>query len=348
MQKPINFQHQVGVIADIDGLELTPEDREFLLQPEIAGLILFSRNYQSPCQLAALTASLKKLRPDLLICVDQEGGRVQRFREGFTRLPAMMTLEAHDRNDPQQAQVLAEDLGWLMALELIEQGVDLSFAPVLDIERDCSLVIGDRAFGHDAETVARLASAFVRGMASLQMKAVGKHFPGHGGVVADSHLALPVDERDKAELDYDIQPFAELMSNQLLAGVMPAHVVYPAVDAELTAGFSPRWLQQILRQQLNFNGVIFSDDLSMAGAAAAGSYRERSDKAIQAGCNALLACNDRVAATEVVAAVRTALADNTAMQRLDLSSLIPAKYQKTDADELRRRNIQQQINQQIV
>lgn len=344
MQEPVNFRHHVGVIADIAGTELTASDREFLLQPEIAGLILFSRNYESPAQLKQLTQSIHDLRSDLLICVDQEGGRVQRFRQGFTRLPAMLSLEVVYRKDTSQALGLAEDLGWLMALELIEQGVHLSFAPVLDIERDCSRVIGDRAFGHDANAVTELAGAFIAGMQSLQMAAVGKHFPGHGAVEADSHLDLPVDERTLEQIQYDIQPFARLMAQHKLAGVMPAHVLYPSVDDTTTAGFSEVWLQQILRQQLAFSGVIFSDDLSMAGAAAAGSYSERSDKAIAAGCNALLACNHRDAAIEVVAAVRQARQKNPQLTALDLSSLIPPAIEIDDNFQQRRVQIQQRIN----
>lgn len=345
MQTALNYQHQIGVIADIEGLELTTEDREFLRQPEIAGIILFARNYQSPEQLAVLTTSLAELRPDLLICVDQEGGRVQRFRDGFTRLPAMMALEKVYRKNPQQAFELAENLGWLLALELIEQGVHLSFAPVLDIERDCSTVIGDRAFAHDAETVTKLADCLINGLNSLGMMAVGKHFPGHGAVAADSHLALPVDDRSRGEINYDIQPFVELMKSNKLAGVMPAHVLYPAVDANFTAGFSSVWLQQILRQQLNFGGVIFSDDLSMAGAAAAGNYTERSTKAIAAGCNALLACNNREAAVEVVACVRNALVDSPILEPLNLSVLQPEGLALTAADQQRRLLVQQQIKE---
>ena len=315
--------HSIGVIADISGLTLTADDRDFLSQPEVAGIILFSRNYESPQQLQQLTAELQQLRPDLLISVDQEGGRVQRFRDGFTRLPPMLMLEQQLKDDPQAASSLASELGWLMATELLAHGVHLSFAPVLDIERGCSTVIGDRAFGHSAENVLTLATAFISGMAEAGMAAVGKHFPGHGAVVADSHLELPVDERSKTELDYDIQPFADLIARQSLAGVMPAHVIYPAVDGDNTAGFSPQWLQHVLRQQLGFSGVIFSDDLSMAGAAAAGNYRARSVRAIAAGCNALLACNNRDAAVEVVLAVKRAMADNAQLTHLDLSPLIP-------------------------
>ncbi|MEC8444389.1 MAG: beta-N-acetylhexosaminidase [Pseudomonadota bacterium] len=293
----------VGVIADIDGLTLSDDDRTFLQAPELSGLILFTRNYESPQQLAALTADIRSIRPDLLICVDQEGGRVQRFREGFTRFAPMMTFERLYQVDPERALHFAEQGGYLLAQELVLHGVDLTFAPVLDIERDCSQVIGDRAFGHDEATVAALAAAWCRGLARAGMKAVGKHFPGHGAVVADSHVSLPVDERSYLDLEYDMRPFVRLMAQDLLQGIMPAHVIYPAVDAERTAGFSARWLQGILRGDLGFDGVIFSDDLSMAGAAATGSPGARANAAMAAGANALVVCNHRAAAQEVIDAV---------------------------------------------
>lgn len=347
MQKSVttNFTRQLGVIADLDGLQLSAADRDFLQQPEIAGLILFARNYQSPQQLQQLTAEITALRPELLICVDQEGGRVQRFRDGFSRLPAMLTLEPVWRQQPQLARELARELGWLMAQELLDCGVHLSFAPVLDIERDCSRVIGDRAFAHDAEGVTELASAFVAGMQSLGMAAVGKHFPGHGAVVADSHLELPTDERPLTELEYDIRPFRELIRRDQLQGIMPAHVLYPALDGEHTAGFSFAWLQQKLRRELDFQGVIFSDDLSMAGAAAAGDYRQRSRRAIAAGCNALLACNDRGAAQQVIDSVAEARRQQPDLQPLNLSSLIPPR--PATASPQRRRQLQQQIQSLI-
>lgn len=301
---PQFMTHAAGVIADIGGLQLSPDDHEFLRQPELSGLIFFARNYQSPQQLCELTAAIRELRPDLLLCVDQEGGRVQRFREGFTRLPPMLMLENVYRCSEQEALELAHELGWLMASEVRACGVHLSFAPVLDIERDVSQVIGDRAFGHSAGVVIALAGAFIAGMQEAGMAAVGKHFPGHGAVAADSHLALPVDERALDELETDLQPFARLIAAGGLAGIMPAHVVYPAVDAAHTAGFSAIWLQEILRQRLQFNGVIFSDDLSMAGAASAGDYAGRTQAALAAGANALLVCNDRHAAQQVIEAVR--------------------------------------------
>ena len=301
---PQPLTHAIGVVADIAGPYLTPDDHDFLLQPELSGLIFFARNYQSPQQLSELTAAIRAIRPDLLLCVDQEGGRVQRFRDGFTRLPPMLTLEASYRTDPHNALVLAHELGWLMAAEVRACGVHLSFAPVLDIERDISQVIGDRAFGHDADVVTQLAGAFINGMREAGMAAVGKHFPGHGAVAADSHLALPVDERSRSELETDMAPFAALIAAGSLAGIMPAHVVYPAVDAGNTAGFSAYWLQNILRGQLGFGGIIFSDDLSMAGAASAGDYAGRTRAAMSAGANALLVCNDRSAAWQVLEAVR--------------------------------------------
>lgn len=294
----------VGVVVDIDGCELSGADRLFLQAPEICGVILFSRNYRNKVQLLELTQSIRALRPDVLISVDQEGGRVQRFREGFTRLPAMLRLGELWCTEPVKALQCATDWGWLMATELAAHGVDLSYAPVLDIDKGCSQVIGDRAFARSAEGVVALAGAWLDGVESTGMKAVVKHFPGHGAVVADSHVALPEDERAWPALVADMQPFVALIGQGRIDGVMPAHVIYRAVDAEHTAGFSAFWLQTVLRQQLSFDGVIFSDDLSMVGAASGGDYAQRSQQAIRAGANALLVCNDRAAATQVLSAVR--------------------------------------------
>lgn len=298
-------RHAVGVITDVAGTELTDADRELLRAPELTGIIFFARNYASPEQLRALTASIRELRPDLLLTADQEGGRVQRFRDGFARFAPMMSLEPLYREDPDRACRLASDGARLLATELIQHGVDLTFAPVLDVEQDCSRVIGDRAFGHDPMIVATLAGAWSEGLNSVGMQAVGKHFPGHGGVVADSHLELPHDDRPETALADDISPFSSLIERRLLAGIMPAHVIYSAVDAEHTAGFSQVWLQEILRQQLGFEGVIFSDDLSMAGAASGGDFYQRSLSAAHAGANALVVCNNPEASVEVVRAVRT-------------------------------------------
>mgnify|MGYP001942411217 CR=1 FL=1 len=293
-------------MADVEGLELTSADREFLLQPEISGLILFSRNYKNPVQLKALCQSIKALRADLVISVDQEGGRVQRFRDGFLRLPAMRHLGTEYDLDSTSALVKSRSLGWLMAAELIYHGIDISFAPVLDLDFDRSGVIGDRAFASDPEIVYQLTKAFIQGMKNAGMSATAKHFPGHGHVEADSHKELPTDPRAFDVLDQlDLIPFKKLISEDQLSAIMPAHVVYPDVDAEFTAGFSAIWLQKILRETLGFKGLIYSDDLSMEGAAASGSPSVRAEKAKEAGCNVLLICNHREAAQEIVDTVRS-------------------------------------------
>jgi beta-N-acetylhexosaminidase len=292
-------------MADIAGLELTPEDKTFLMQPEIAGLILFSRNYETPAQLKSLCDSIKALRNDLIIAVDQEGGRVQRFRNGFLRLPAMKQLGLSYQSNPQLALKQSQALGWLMAAELIHHGVDISFAPVLDLDYERSSVIGDRAFAQQPDTVYQLANQFIAGMRQAGMSATAKHFPGHGYVEADSHLELPKDTRSKDIIfEKDLVPFKQLIKEDKLAAIMPAHVVYPSVDENQTAGFSIKWLQEILKDQLGFQGLIYSDDLSMEGAAASGSPGVRAQKAYTAGCNVLLICNNREAAQEIVDTVR--------------------------------------------
>lgn len=292
-------------MADIAGLALTLEDEIFLRQPEIAGLILFTRNYESPKQLKKLCTSIKTLRPDLLIAVDQEGGRVQRFREGFLRLPAMRRLGDGYDIDERKSLKQSFSLGWLMAAELIHHGVDISFAPVLDLDFGRSGVIGDRAFAEKPQHVLLLSQAFIKGMKKAGMSATAKHFPGHGHVTGDSHLELPTDTRSFETLkNNDLIPFKHLISDNQLAAIMPAHVVYTDVDKDFTAGFSHHWLQDILRQQMGFKGLIYSDDLSMEGAAASGSPSLRAQKAKDAGCNVLLICNKRDAAQEIVDTVR--------------------------------------------
>ncbi|MFI8744145.1 beta-N-acetylhexosaminidase [Pseudomonas sp. NPDC077186] len=280
---------QGSLMLDIAGTWLTAEDRQLLRQPEVGGLIIFARNIESPRQVRELCQSIRALRPDLLLAVDQEGGRVQRLRQGFLRLPAMRAIADNDN-----AEILAEHCGWLMATEVLAVGLDLSFAPVLDLDHQRSAVVGSRAFEGDPQRAARLAGAFIRGMREAGMAATGKHFPGHGWAEADSHVAIPLDERSLDEIRAcDLQPF-KLLAGELDA-VMPAHVIYPQVDAQ-PAGFSRRWLQDILRGELGFDGVIFSDDLSMAGAHVVGDAGQRIEAALGAGCDMGLVCNDRAAA----------------------------------------------------
>lgn len=278
------------LMVDLVGLELTEREKNLLQHPLVGGVILFSRNYHSPQQIASLTADIHQLRqPHLLIAVDHEGGRVQRFREGFTRLPAAGSFRDLYQHDSLQALKIVETTGWLMAAELRAVGVDFSFAPVLDLDYGVSEVIGDRAFEKNAEDVSHLAAAYVKGMKQARMAAVGKHFPGHGAVTVDSHLGLPTDTRDfDAIWQADIQPFKRL--HEVLAGIMPAHIVYEACDP-LPAGFSSFWLQQILRDKLQFQGAIFSDDLSMQGAAIMGDSTARAEAALAAGCDMVLVCN---------------------------------------------------------
>jgi beta-N-acetylhexosaminidase len=279
------------IMLDVAGLELQPEEREILCHPQVGGVILFSRNYHSPEQLQQLVNEIHQLRdPHLLVAVDHEGGRVQRFRQGFTSLPPARTFGRIYDHDRKRARRLAETCGWLMAAELRALGVDFSFAPVLDLDHGVSQVIGDRAFHHHPETVADLAHAYMVGMKRAGMVATGKHFPGHGAVEADSHLALPVDQRPLADiLAEDILPFERLI-HLGLGGVMPAHVVYAQVD-ERPACFSGFWLKEVLRQRLAFQGVIFSDDLSMQGAHGMGDIVARGEAALAAGCDMVLVCN---------------------------------------------------------
>ena len=280
------------VMADVAGLVLTAEERQRLYHPAVGGVILFRRNYASREQITALVAQIKALRqPELVVAVDHEGGRVQRFIDGFTRLPAMRVLGGiWDAHGQEVAQAQAEQVGWVLAAELRACGVDLSFTPVLDLDWGCCAVIGNRSFHADSHVVTDLALALQRGLQKGGMKACGKHFPGHGFVAGDSHHTLPEDSRSLDELwEDDLLPF-EHLSEAGMAAVMPAHVVYPQVDSE-PAGFSAVWLQQVLREELGFNGVIFSDDLTMEGASMAGDIRARAARAFAAGCDIVLVCN---------------------------------------------------------
>jgi beta-N-acetylhexosaminidase len=297
------------LIIDIAGLKLTPVDRERLKHPLVGGLILFARNWQDREQLTALCRSIKKLRSDLLICVDHEGGRVQRFKtDGFTHLPPMRALgemwlaepQAKKKAGPMDATNAATACGYVLGAELRACGVDLSFTPVLDLDYGSSGVIGDRAFARDPRVVSLLAKSLMQGLLQSGMANCGKHFPGHGFVKADSHTDIPIDRRSlKAILQDDAAPYRWLSNS--LSSVMPAHVIYPKVDSR-PAGFSSKWLNEILRGQMGFTGAIFSDDLSMAGARMLDgrqlSYTEAAVEALQAGCDLVLLCNQSLASSE--------------------------------------------------
>jgi beta-N-acetylhexosaminidase len=289
------------VIIDIAGTSLTDDDKKVLAHPLVGGIIYFARNYQSVEQITSLSRDIRQLRPDILIGVDQEGGRVQRFKTGFTRLPAMQRFLPLYRKNQEAALSLVEDCGWLMAVELLAVGVDLSFAPVLDVDDNFCQVISDRAFSSNPEEVSELAGAFMRGMQDAGMATTGKHFPGHGGVTGDSHAVSPVDKRTMEKItEHDLIPFVKLLPS--LNAVMPAHIIFPSIDP-LPVGFSSYWLQVQLREKLCFDGVIFSDDLTMEGAAVAGNYGERAIAAIDAGCDMILVCNNRDGALEALSAL---------------------------------------------
>lgn len=279
-------------MVDLRGTELSPEEKDILQHPLVGGVILFSRNYHNARQLTALCRQIHDLRePHLLIAVDHEGGRVQRFRQDFTRLPPVSAIGREFHQHRSLTLQRAEQTGWLMAAELRAVGVDFSFAPVLDLDYGISEVIGDRAFHRDPQAVIDMARAYIQGMKKAWMSAVGKHFPGHGAVEVDSHKALPVDNRYFEDmLQTDMLPFARLCQKEL-AGVMPAHIIYQQSD-DMPAGFSPFWLQEVLRQRFDFQGAIISDDLSMEGAAFAGDPLERTEAALEAGCDMLLLCNN--------------------------------------------------------
>jgi beta-N-acetylhexosaminidase len=280
------------LLIDVAGLTLTDEDARVLAHPAVGGAILFARNYSSPAQLAALTAHIREVKsPPLLVAVDQEGGRVQRFRDGFTRLPAARTLGRRFDEDRRDGLELARSIGWLMACELRAAGIDFSFAPCADLDFGVNEVIGDRALHREPDAVAALAVAMMLGMREAGMPAVAKHFPGHGAVVADSHVSVAVDRREFADLEPDMRPYRALIDNNL-AGVMAAHVVYPALDT-LPASLSRRWIGEVLRRDLGFHGCVFADDLNMAGAGAFGDVVQRCRLALAAGCDVLPICNNR-------------------------------------------------------
>ena len=286
------------LMIDLSSPTLEAHERELLRHPLIGGVILFSRNYREPAELTELVAQIHAVRqPPLLVAVDHEGGRVQRFREGFSALPAARRIGREFDLDARRGLELARSMGWLMAAELRAHGVDLSFAPCVDIGYGVSF-IGDRALHSRPEAVSQLALAYVHGMREAGMAATAKHFPGHGAVTADSHATLPTDRRELDDLDGDLMPYRRLIANGLPA-VMVGHLLFPAVDAA-PASFSRRWVGELLRATLRFEGAVFTDDLSMGGAAAHGDMLARAERALAAGCDMLLVCNDRAAVVRLL------------------------------------------------
>lgn len=287
------------VVLDLLGPSLLAEEESLLRHPAVGGVILFARNIESYEQLETLVAAIRGVREELLICVDQEGGRVQRCKEGFTRLPPMQQFDRLYNKDADAALGLARDCGWLLASEVLAIGIDFSFTPVLDVDDEFCSVIGDRAFSADPIRVIELGKAFIAGAREAGMAVTGKHFPGHGSVRGDSHLELPVDSRPLSEIqNKDLKPFV-VLGDQLEA-VMPAHILFPEIDKDLAVGFSARWLKTILRDELGYRGVVFSDDLTMAGATQMGSYVERAEASLKAGCDFVLVCNNREGAQSVL------------------------------------------------
>lgn len=321
------------LLVDIEGTELTVADRQLLGDPAVGGVILFTRNYRNPQQLLALTEAMRAARPNLLIVADYEGGRVQRFRDGFTPIPPMQALGRAWLEDPEAARSAVAELAWLIAMELADVGIDMPLAPVADIDYGSSEVIGSRAFGETPAAVAELSGVFACALAEAGSPATAKHFPGHGYVVADSHAELPVDERSIEALAEDWAPFAQLI-DQGIASVMMAHVRYPAVD-DRPASLSKHWIEDILRSRLGFAGCVFCDDLSMGAAASLGDYAERVRAALDAGCDYLPVCNDREAAIVACAAVADCDADRGASRRQALQERVASRPRVAN-DERRR------------
>lgn len=322
------------VMLDVQALTLDSDDRRRLANPQVGGVILFSRNYQDPEQLRALVAEIRAVADaQILIAVDQEGGRVQRFRNGFQALPAMAQLgQAYDKENAQ-AIGLAETFGWLMAAELRHYDIDLSFAPILDIGNPISSVIGDRAFHAHPDAISHLANAWIRGMNRAGMEAVGKHFPGHGSVEGDSHHVMPFDRRRFADIAaLDLVPFRRVIATHLTA-VMMAHVIYEQVDAA-AAGYSSKWIKDVLRQQLEFEGAVFSDDLSMNGAESVGGYAERARLALAAGCDMLLVCNNPDGADEVLDSLKGYSNPTSQMRMIRLHGRSPVDFEHLFSSDL--------------
>lgn len=321
------------LLVDVASTTLTDADRRLLAEPGVGGAILFTRNYDSPAQLAALTADMRRVRPGLLIVADYEGGRVQRFLSGLTHLPPMSALGALYRQDPGAARRACRELAWLAASELAALGVDMPLSPVLDLDYGVSRVIGSRAFAAEAARVAELAGCFMRGLDEGGSAATAKHFPGHGFVAADSHAELPVDERAYSALAADMAVYPALFERGL-ASLMMAHVRYPRVD-DRPASLSPVWIEDILRGELGFTGCVFCDDLSMGGAAALGGYAQRTQMALAAGCDYLPVCNNRPAARTALAALAGADDRGQARRQALVDAVRAPDHRRVDLDTLR-------------
>lgn len=315
------------IILDLVSPVLNAEEKEILQHPHVGGVIFFSRHFESPQQMHSLAEQLKKFRAELLLCVDQEGGRVQRFQKGFTRLPALKLLgDLWDAGAATEEEILqlSHQLGQLMALEMRSVGMDLSFAPVVDLGRGISTVIQDRAFHSHPEKVARWSTAYMKGMAEWGMSATAKHFPGHGSIALDSHIGLPEDHRSMDELGEDLYPFEYLIKQQLPA-VMTAHIVYPNIDPD-PVSFSAFWLKTHLRQHLGFKGTIVSDDLSMGGAVGLGNYAQRANRAMDAGCDYVLICNHREGAIQAIDGLTQQNDPHSAQRRAQLLAHKPVPH----------------------
>ena len=283
------------LMMDIDGTSLSSVDIDLISNSQVGGLILFERNFSSKDQIADLCSQIKGIKNNILIAVDQEGGRVQRFKDGFTILPSMQSLSDYAAKSSNKD--IFKEVGWLMAAELLAAGIDISFAPVLDVDRNTSSIIGNRSFSDEPSNVSKIAKEFISGMNEAGMQATGKHFPGHGGIFEDSHLLQPQDKRSLDELiKHDLVPFIDLKDD--MGGIMCAHILFPEVD-ELSAGFSSFWIKEILRNRIGFKGVVFSDDLTMKGAGE-NSYAERVDLSLSAGCDMVLICNNRDGVFEAI------------------------------------------------